>query len=219
MRTINVEVCELGMALENRMYFNSKKEEKWILRNFEYFFSSEGVVFNCRLIVDSEGDLCITEINGQKPESGVEAFYTIEEIGHFELEYIAKELMIKYGFLPSFDFIERNAKYISICAGDDSLVYKGKDYFEIFLYEESIFLLNTSDNCAEHVINYEQIPYDIVEKFDLEDIKNIEFASAGESIYLDIFTKKGLISLDKEISCEINHATRDFYRVIKQYLV
>lgn len=215
MRKINLQLVELDGALEYRRYLNKKGDEKSLLKNVEYVFSTEGIGFSCSLYVDDNEELGIIEINGEKPKDGVECFYTLEGFFEDELKNMYNSMMADYGFLPSYRAHDSD---IFKCVFD--LGFYNNGYFsEIILGDEYLILLGRTDKAWTVTQDYDESFYDDINIIRYKDIKDVDLAVSSKEAIIDLYVRnKGAISIEIDIDFNPLSEVVKLRRVIKEFL-
>jgi len=212
---MKLDIANLGYMLEHGKYINEGKVYS-IEEGKKYFLQTEGVDFNCQVILDEDGDISISEINGEKP-NGYEYFYSVGLEDSFSTEEVIKDLATEYKYVASLEDSD-----MLLYLPENNISYNGSLYEGgIMLGYEKMLLCHESNDhyTARAKLGIEEESYDIVEEVYFEDILDIDFSTIKDKILLDIFTKRGTISIVSNLESDPDLDNREIFREIKKFLI
>jgi len=214
---MKLNIVNLGSILESGEYIHNG-EKYSIEQGKEYFLQTEGIGFNCKVIYNKNEGFFISEINGKKPTK-YKYFYNIKsEEMSFNIEEVVKDISFKYKYVPSLEYFNMLLLYLPgnniSCHGS---IYEGG----ILLGSEKILLCHESKTHykARIELGLKKGAYDIVTEIDFEDILDIDFSTIKDKILLDIFTKRGTISIVSDLNSDPDLDSREIFRTIKKFLI
>jgi len=199
----NISITELDSVLENGTFYENG-EAFYINKNEIYSFESKE--FNCHISIIN-GYISILDINGEKVDLSLE---------NLSLKEIYNILLEKYYFLPSY---RQHEEEILPVYNNESISFLGKQYDEVLVFNEKIYLLSTSDSILDSYEYYPDEPlYDIVECIEFDNIKNVEVFTLDKFLSMSIFAKEGTVALDIEVEDnDMFKELMNFYRKIKLF--